>query len=906
MKIRQLTLLIIALIIHQTIFATTITVCTSGCDHTTISAAISAATAGDIIDIQDAIHTEANIAIDKNLTIQGQGQTTTTVQANAVQADAEDGVFKILTVGLTITFQNMTIRNGNADGAASSTLDTGGAIYIRCNASTNVTFDHVTISNNKSLGDRGGGVYITDDGTGEGTVTFTNCVIKDNEATGSGGDGGGIANRGANVLTMTKCTISGNTAGDDGGGFYVSEDGSTNKFINCTIYNNSGGGSSGDEGRGGGFFLSSTSTFEFYNCTIVDNSLNTVGTRQGGGIYHTSMSTLDLTNTIVANNSGATDGNDIYTSNNSSTFTQTTSLVEDCAEGGGTCPSFSYFGDPNLAAVAMCGEHAYFPTSTRSFASDNGTAPAGNIPTDDICGTNRSAAKYDIGSYDDGVLSTGLIESTGDIEVYFNALINYLPATGLNNFAEPTSGNLTTWTSIITKLLANNTTGAETDAATIDYQVVLLTDNSVNPHKLYYLLQKTALGTNFWGTYVFNPAPCREIIIQAPHAVHDSNTGHQGAYCLKHTNARAFMITGTHRCNHTTATTCDGLSTVCTGSDAPFKISDMSHNSNNCFQTTSNKLHDDLPSSVLIQLHGFTWEMGDPDVILSNGTTIIPSGTDYANDFKTHLFNADGTLTFEVAHINNWTRLIGTTNTQGRYINGESDPCKDPATAATGRFIHVEQVPELRNDATGWAKVSTAMENLITCVALPVELIDINARLHNEAILLNWTTATENNNKGFFIERVSLGNELKDPNQFEWEALDFVQGQGTTVEIHNYSYKDKKPLKGLNYYRLKQVDVDGIFKYSPIVSVNFSNFSNTEKLRIIPNPVNNGNFSLILPEMENEFAKLDIFNATGQFIKSQSIYDSNTIVDVQSLPKGVYWLSINIDGKSLQEKLIIQ
>lgn len=213
MKIRQLTLLIIALIIHQTIFATTITVCASGCDHTTISAAISAATAGDIIDIQDAIHTEANIAIDKNLTIQGQGQTTTTVQANAVQADAEDGVFKILTVGLTITFQNMTIRNGNADGAASSTLDTGGAIYIRCNASTNVTFDHVTISNNKSLGDRGGGVYITDDGTGEGTVTFTNCVIKDNEATGSGGDGGGIANRGANVLTMTKCTISGNTAG---------------------------------------------------------------------------------------------------------------------------------------------------------------------------------------------------------------------------------------------------------------------------------------------------------------------------------------------------------------------------------------------------------------------------------------------------------------------------------------------------------------------------------------------------------------------------------------------------------------------------------------------------------------------------------------------------------------------
>jgi hypothetical protein len=863
----------------------TITVCASGCDETSISNAISAASSGDIIEIQEAVHTESNISITKNLTIQGQGQTTTTIQAHANQADADDGVFKILTTGLTVIFKNITIQNGYAKTGGSSTLENGGGVRISCNASTNISFENVTIANNKCDGSRGGGVYITGN---SGTVSFLNCVISDNEAIGSTGDGGGIANLGATIFTLNKCTISENTAGDDGGGLYILETGSTNKFINCTMFNNTAGASSVDQARGGSMFLSDATSYEFYNNTIVENTLTTVRTRQGAGIYHTD-GTMNIVNTIVANNSGATSGQDIYA--NSSTISQVTSLVEDCAEGSGTCPLFSYFGDPNLSNVMTCGVHSYFAAASRSFISDNGTAPSGDIPTDDICGTIRFAP-YDIGAYDDVATSTGLVSTIMDIENYIGTIINHLPSDGTNAFAEPTAGNITTWNTIIDNLIANNTTTANTNAATLDYEVVLFTDNSVSPNQQNYLLQKTATGSNYWGTYVFNAAPCREIIIQAPHPIHDSNTGNQGAYCFKKTNARLFMLAGTHRCNQTGFSSCSGTTTACssTGTSESFRKSDMAHNANNCFQATSDKMHDDITSAVVVQLHGFGKDASDPYVILSNGTTNVPSGTDYADNLKTTLAATDVTLTFKVGHIDTWTRLIGSTNTQGRYINGEATPCTDAANAATGRFIHLEQErTKLRADATGWAKVSTALENLVSCV-LPVELNVFNAKIDVNQVQLHWQTASEINNHGFEIERSFDGEN--------WENVGFVRGNGTTTDLSNYDFNDKKPLIGLNYYRLKQIDFDEQFEYSNTLVV--KNITKEKLLMVFPNPVKNE------LNIENGEGQATIYNLLGQSVMQLTIENGQWTMNVSDLVEGQYILHIQKENGTIINKRFIK
>jgi len=366
---------------YYSIQAATLTVCASGCDHTTITAAIAAATAGDIIDIQDATHTEAGITVDKDLTIQGQGQTTTTVQAAATQAAATDRVFTV-NAGLVVTFQNFTIQNGNLASGS------GGGVYIISDASTNVSFINVIVTNSRADAGFGGGVS-TQVGSA-GTITFIDCVISNNNAHA----GGGIYNRSATILTLTRCTVSGNTAASTGGGIYTWSAGSVVKLINCTVSDNTAGTSGSS--FGGGIYLNAATSYHFINCTIVNNSLINATTRQGGGIYMNNNPT-ELINTIVANNSGASsasNGDDIYSVSGS--FTQTTSLVEDC---DGSCPVISYTDATNIATTATtCGVQSFF-NITGSDAENNGTAPSGDIPTDDICGGTRVAA-HDIGSRD--------------------------------------------------------------------------------------------------------------------------------------------------------------------------------------------------------------------------------------------------------------------------------------------------------------------------------------------------------------------------------------------------------------------------------------------------------------------------------------------------------------------------
>ncbi len=391
MKKIGLILLTLVSCISFSLSAATLTVCASGCDHTTIQAAINAASSGDVIDILDAVHTEDDILVDKNLTIQGQGQNATIVQAAATRAAADDGVFMV-NPGLTVLFQDLTIRHGNARTGGSSPAFLGGGVNIFCSSSTDISFERVSISNNETEGD-GGGVYIDGD---KGKVHFIDCVISDNE---SDNFGGGINNRGADDFKLIRCTISGNTAEAFAGGVSAEEPGSVAQWINCTIYNNTVGGDRISAVGGGVFLDGRGSSFEFINCTIVDNKLISSLQRSGGGIARGfgTFGMLTLTNTIVANNTGAafpTSGDDIYDESGGA-MTITTSLVEDC-DGCSATPT--YTSDPNLAAVATCGEQSYFEPLSGSDALGNGTPPGGDIPTDDICGNVR--CQYNLGSYE--------------------------------------------------------------------------------------------------------------------------------------------------------------------------------------------------------------------------------------------------------------------------------------------------------------------------------------------------------------------------------------------------------------------------------------------------------------------------------------------------------------------------
>lgn len=140
---------------------------------------------------------------------------------------------------------------------------------------------------------------------------------------------------------------------------------------------------------------------------------------------------------------------------------------------------------------------------------------------------------------------------------------------------------------------------------------------------------------------------------------------------------------------------------------------------------------------------------------------------------------------------------------------------------------------------------------------VPVELVSFTANVINNAVALNWETATEINNYGFNIERKTEDQE--------WNNIGFVEGQGNSTSKNSYSFIDKN-LTGTNkfQYRLKQLDSDGSFKYSNEVEVEINPTAFT-LYQNYPNPFNPSTvIEFSLPEAVD--VSLTIYDALGQKI----------------------------------------
>lgn len=96
---------------------------------------------------------------------------------------------------------------------------------------------------------------------------------------------------------------------------------------------------------------------------------------------------------------------------------------------------------------------------------------------------------------------------------------------------------------------------------------------------------------------------------------------------------------------------------------------------------------------------------------------------------------------------------------------------------------------------------------------LPVELVSFDAVRDGDAAVLRWATAGETNNSGFSVERLGGDGDAA------WETLAFVPGFGTTLEAQTYTYRVETLGLGTQRFRLKQIDYDGAFEYSPEIEV---------------------------------------------------------------------------------------
>jgi hypothetical protein len=309
------------------------------------------------------------------------------------------------------------------------------------------------------------------------------------------------------------------------------------------------------------------------------------------------------------------------------------------------------------------------------------------------------------------------VTQSGDLSAHVDSIIAAMPTTyGGGDYLQPNAASRTLWREIIDHILSGEYANAHTKALTKNYQVVLFTDTASPNSPVHIVLERTTTSTSrYWGTFVFSALPLRpHLVIQSPHPRYDLNTGYQSMRVYQHAAAHALFVSGAHRCNGVSASPCDGTTSVC-GESAAYRYSEQCHVVKSTFQITTEAMMDDDPALLVVQPHGFAKQSGDPDLIISNGTSYSPSGVDYAVAIRDAFQSVDPTLTDKVGHIDlEWTRLLGTTNTQGRLMNGSADPCETAATSASGQFVHIEQARTgLRDSEANWMKLAQAVGDAV-------------------------------------------------------------------------------------------------------------------------------------------------------------------------------------------------
>jgi len=185
---------------------------------------------------------------------------------------------------------------------------------------------------------------------------------------------------------------------------------------------------------------------------------------------------------------------------------------------------------------------------------------------------------------------------------------------------------------------------------------------------------------------------------------------------------------------------------------------------------------------------------------------------------------------------------------------------------------------------------------------LPVELVSFNAFVEKRVVKLKWSTATELNNSGFYVEK-----SYDDQN---WFSLGFVEGKGTSSETNNYSFDDSIHTQSVQYYRLKQTDFDGTFEYSNVIEVNSNSASFSFQLyQNYPNPFNPVTTIKFDIPSENEI-NLTLFDMLGREVKTlfKGKAPAGTMTvdfNADGLPSGVYIYRLKSGNFMASKKLIL-
>lgn len=263
--------------------------------------------------------------------------------------------------------------------------------------------------------------------------------------------------------------------------------------------------------------------------------------------------------------------------------------------------------------------------------------------------------------------------------------------------------------------------------------------------------------------------------------------------------------------------------------------------------------------------------------------------------------DAGGTYSFGKVESGKAYKIILTTAAQSRGTHLSTGEIPDDWESTGTNDPKNNKAPDNKSNVIDLGTVNESLENinfgLYTDPGLPVKLIRFEIQNEWNAASLSWSTAGELNNSGFEIERSH--------NATAWTKIGFVTSKSPDQEATgrlDYDYTDPAPLRGLSYYRLKQLDHDGQFDYSPVRSFRIN--KEGREMTVYPNPAGSG--KLMLDIAGQGTYQAEVYNLTGIRVLQRSLQHSREL-NIDGLAKGMYVLRVISEHGDVQtSKFVIK
>ncbi|WP_164891187.1 T9SS type A sorting domain-containing protein [Botryobacter ruber] len=184
------------------------------------------------------------------------------------------------------------------------------------------------------------------------------------------------------------------------------------------------------------------------------------------------------------------------------------------------------------------------------------------------------------------------------------------------------------------------------------------------------------------------------------------------------------------------------------------------------------------------------------------------------------------------------------------------------------------------------------------------ELVSFSGKPTPSGVELSWTTASEQNNDRFDVQRSSNGKDFK--------TIGTVKGAGNSSTALSYSFTDKSAAKGTNYYRLTMVETGGTTEYSNIIAIESSAVASTG-MTLYPNPVTGSNVNIALdePNISNKTFVVIITDMNGRKVMEQQVSTTSSdqislSLDQTKVTKGLYMIKLQGDNLLKTQKLLVR